>query len=315
MRTRRMIIAGVTSLMALGLLILAGCGDSITTSPPGFVSDEDLLREFLDADEIFDDLGPYEGAQGAVDGGSGREPIDPLTFWRTITERRRHHEVVFDPDEGTAEVTIGRGVRGILHIIDESMEEYEKRFLHRGLRYATVARDPDWEPPHDPQGPHGPHGPHDPPHGDSPDHPHPGPHGPWSLTAVSGFLSQTEECTISIDWIRLEGESFDVTITDPLELLAVPDGIAAFQRGEEVTVTVSGPAEGSIVFFHTRRHRSPLAYADDGTFTGTWTVMRRGRHTAWVQALAHDTIFDSEYPDDALIWGTPYFVFGEDSEE
>jgi hypothetical protein len=37
-------------------------------------------------------------------------------------------------------------------------------------------------------------------------------------------------------------------------------------------------------------------------------VERRGRHSAWVEAIAHDSIFDSEYPDDTLIWGTPFQV-------
>ena len=311
MRRRRLVAAGLTALFAASLFAIAGCGDSITMSGPASVDDEGLLREFLEEDEIFDDLGPYDGTQGTVDGGDGRDAIDPLTFWREITERDRYREIIFDPEEGTAQVTVHRDVWGILHIVDQEMDEYEKPFHHEGLRLATFARDPDWEPPHGPQGPHGPH----PPNDGSPNHPHPRPHGPWSVIEVSGFLAQSEECTISIDWIRVQSASVDVTITDPLALLAVPDEIMAFERDEEVTVTVSGPPEDSIVFLHTRRHRSPLEYAGDGTFTGTWTVTHQGRHTAWVQALAHDTIFDSEYPDDALIWGAPYFVFDEEFEE
>jgi len=79
-------------------------------------------------------------------------------------------------------------------------------------------------------------------------------------------------------------------------------------------VTVSGPPEDAIVFLHTRHHRSPFEYSG-GTFTGTWTVTRPGRHGAWVQAMAHDTIYDTDYPDDAIIWGTPYFVAEGNVEE
>jgi hypothetical protein len=46
-------------------------------------------------------------------------------------------------------------------------------------------------------------------------------------------------------------------------------------------------------------------------FVGTWTVRHPGVHCAGVQALAHDSIFDSEYPDDSLIWAMPYEVAPE----
>ena len=52
----------------------------------------------------------------------------------------------------------------------------------------------------------------------------------------------------------------------------------------------------------------------DGTFAGTWTVSRPGRHTAWVEAMAHGTLFDSEHPDDTLVWGMPYLVGALDSD-
>jgi hypothetical protein len=31
--------------------------------------------------------------------------------------------------------------------------------------------------------------------------------------------------------------------------------------------------------------------------------------------MAHDTIYDSDYPDDTLVWGMPYVVTRADIEE
>jgi hypothetical protein len=65
---------------------------------------------------------------------------------------------------------------------------------------------------------------------------------------------------------------------------------------------------------HDRGHRSPFQY-DSGVFVGTWTVTHNGVHCAGVQALAHDSIYDSEYPDDSLIWAMPYEVGDEEESE
>jgi len=65
---------------------------------------------------------------------------------------------------------------------------------------------------------------------------------------------------------------------------------------------------------HDRGHRSPFQY-DGGAFVGTWTVTHEGVHCAGVQALAHDSIYDSEYPDDCLIWAMPYEVGDEEESE
>jgi hypothetical protein len=265
------------------------------------VDDEETLRAFVDEDDIFDDLGPYEGGPSSVGSSNGRAEIDPLTFWRVVTDRHREFEILFDPEAGTAEVTVYRDIWGVLHIIDEGMIEYEKPFHHEGLRHANFVRDPDWE---------SPNGPSDQGNG----HQHRFRRGPWVLTELSGFRAQSDTLTVEIDWIRVQSATVDVMITDPLELMSVPDEIMAFKVGEDVTVTVSGPAEDSILFLHTRHWKSPFQYAG-GEFTGTWTVTHPGRHNAWVEAMAHDTLFDSEHPEDTLVWGMPYVVEGEGVEE
>lgn len=302
----------VVALLALGLFVFAGCGDTMTMSDPAAVDDEETLREFLEDDEIFDDLGPYEAGRTAFGAQDGRGEIDPLTFWRVVTERDREREIVFDPETGIAEVTVHRDIWGELHIVDESAVEYVKPFHHEGIRYATFVLDEEWEPPNGGENAEGSESGENGQNGNAERHRFR--RGPWTLTELSGFLGESDTLSVSIDWIRAQSPTVDVTITDPLALMAVPDEIMTFEAGEEVTVTVSGPPEDAILFLHRRFWKSPLVPTGGGTFEGTWTVARGGRHTAWVEAMAHGTLFDSEHPDDSLVWGMPYVVGGTDPE-
>ena len=290
MRKRMSVPAIAAALLTLGLFVLAGCGDAITMTDVSELSDEEALREFIEDHGFFDEAEIY-GAEDMVSDGSGsREEIDPLTFWREVTERHIVRDVYINHEEGIAEVTIYKEIWGTLNIIDENMVEYEKPMHHEGVRYAVFQRVPHTELDrrHRRRG--------------------------WRLTAISGLVANSvETLTMDIEWIQVQSATVDTTITDPSVLMAVPDEIMSFEMGEEVTVTVSGPPEDAILFLHTRGHRSPFQY-DGGVFVGTWTVTRDGVHCAGVQALAHDSIYDSEYPDDSLIWAMPYEV-GEELEE
>ncbi|MCK4510493.1 hypothetical protein KAW64_02090 [bacterium] len=290
MRKRMSVPAIAAALLTLGLFVLAGCGDAITMTDVSELSDEETLREFVEDHGFFDETEIY-GAESMVSDGSGsREVIDPLTFWREVTERHVVSDIHIDHTEGIAEVTIYKEIWGTLNIIDENMVEYEKPMHHEGVRYAVFQRiDDAW-----------------------PDHRHCRRH--WRLTDISGLVANSvETLTMDIEWIHVQSATVDTTITDPSVLMAVPDEIMHFEIGEEVTVTVSGPPEDAILFLHTRGNRSPFQY-DGGAFVGTWTVTHRGVHCAGVQALAHDSIYDSEYPDDSLLWAMPYEV-GEELEE
>lgn len=286
----------VGTALAFGLLTLAGCGDSVTMTDVSELQEEEELREFIEDHGFFDESVVYGAEPMVVGDTDSREPIDPLTFWREVTERRVVRDVLINHEEGTAEVTVYKELWGTLNIIDENMVKYEKPMHHEGVRHAVFTRTVDLAP-------------------------HEGVHtsassryrrGRWTLTAVSGMVTNSvETLTMDIDWVSVQSPTVDVTITDPLELMAVPDEIMHFERGEEVTVTVSGPPEGSILFLHARGHKSPFQY-DGEVFVGAWTVVHSGVHCAGVQALAHDSIFDSEYPDDCLIWAMPYAVGREE---
>jgi len=211
-------------------------------------------------------------------------------------------DVYIDQEAGIAEVTIYKEIWGTLHIIDEDMVEYEKPMHHEGVRYAIFHRNDDVST------------------GNSYGHcgetgnTHHS-RGRWTLTDISGLVANSvETLTMNIEWIHVQSATVDITITDPSVLMAVPDEIMSFEMGEEVTVTVSGPPADAILFLHTRGHRSPFQY-DGGVFVGTWTVTHEGVHCAGVQALAHDSIYDSEYPDDCLIWAMPYEVSDEEESE
>lgn len=292
----------VAALVALTALILSGCGDTVTMSDPAAVDDEEMLREFVDEDGMFDDLGPYEAGFESSGGSVGRDVIDPLTFWREITDRDRIVEIVYEAETGTASVTVHREIWGVLHILAEDMVEYEKPFHHTGLRYATFLKDEDWEPPGGQgEGPGG--GDHE---GQGEQHQFR--RGPWELTEISGFVGESDTLTVSMSHVNVQSATADFTIYDPLELLAVPEEVLTLGIGEEVTVTVYGAPEDAILFLHTRCRKSPLQHEGGGVFVGTWTVERQGRHAAWIEAMAHDTIYDSEHPEDTLVWGMPYLV-------
>ena len=291
---RRLATAALVPVLALGAFVFAGCGEGLTAAAPEALDDDSVLREFLDEEDLFDDLGMYDVGE-LSSGGDGREAIDPLTFWRIVTDFAVHRDVVVDTLEGTAEATIYRDVWGELHIVTEEMEEIVKPFHHTGQRYANFALAED------------------PPDDDREGGRHRYRCGRWELTEVSGYLGQSDDLSMTIDWIRVQGDSVDVTITDPLELLAVPEEIMLLAAGEEVTVTVSGPPADAILFLHTRHWHSPFVY-DGGVFTGTWEVQRAGRHCAWVTALAYETLHDSEYPDDWMVWGMPYEATGDEPE-
>ena len=303
MRKRMSVPAIAVALLTLGLFVLAGCGDAITMTDVSELSDEEALREFIEDHGFFDETEIY-GAEPMVSGGSdSREAIDPLTFWREVTERHVVRDLYIDHAEGIAEVTIYKEIWGTLNIIDENMVEYEKPMHHEGTRYVVFQRNDNMTPEND--------GGHCGETGNTYRHRR----GRWTLTDISGLVANSvETLTMDIEWIHVQSATVDVTITDPSALMAVPDEIMHFETGEEVTVTVSGPPEDAILFLHTRGHRSPFQY-DGDVFVGTWTVTHNGVHCAGVQALAHDSIYDSEYPDDSLIWAMPYEVGDEDESE
>ena len=285
--------------VAAAALSLSGCGDAITSAVTDTADDEAMIRALMDEDEFFELLGPYDGEPVSLGGQATREEIEPYRFWREITEREVTRNITINDTAGTAYAEIYKELWGTFNVLDWHGTLYEKPLHHFGERYATFAYDLDWMP-----------GPGIGDENKGTQHRH----GPWRLTAISGFVAQSETTTVSIDWIHVQSASVDVTITDPLALLAVPDEIMTFPRGEEVTVTVSGPPEDALVFLHAPFRKRPLAPQEDGTFQGSWIVSRRGGHCAWIEALARDSVFDSEYPEDVKIWGMPYEVVFEEDE-
>jgi hypothetical protein len=282
-------------------------------SDPAAVDDEEMLREFVEEDGIFDDLGPYEAGYASSGGSADRDVIDPLTFWRHLTDRQKTVQVDYDPETGTASVTVNREVWGVLHILGEDMIEYEKEFHHTGVRYATFVKDENWVPLGEPGGEGRGESQGD-GQGDSQGQQRRFRHGPWELTEISGYVGESDVLTVEFDYIHIQSATADITVNDPLDLLAVPDEVPTFEVGEEVTVTVHGAPDDAILFLHTRHWKSPFQPQGGGVFTGAWTVERPGRHCAWIEGLAHDTIYDSEYPEDTLVWGMPYVVDGDEEE-
>ena len=293
MRWNRFPMITVVAVLTAGSLSLSGCGEALTSAEDTGLDDEALLRELMETDPFFAVAGPYEGDAITLGGSATREEINPFRFWREITEKEITRQISINDTAGTADAAVYVELWGTFNVLDWDTTLYVKDLHHLGERYAQFAHDLDWMP--------------GPGYGDEnlgTQHRH----GPWRLTAISGFVAHSDTTTMTIDWVRVQGDSVDVTITDPLALMAFPDEVMTFVRGEHVTVTVSGPPEDALVFLHAPYRKLPLAPQEDGTFQGSWAVTRRGGHCAWVEALAHDSLFDSEYPEDVMIWGMPYEV-------
>ena len=300
MEHKRRALLALLAVVAVGSVALSGCGETLVSADSSDLDDRETIEAYSEEAGFFDESDIYDVASIPVAGSDQRTELEPVRIWREITERVVTRVVQVDHVEGTADLSVTRELLGTLNIVDSDSTLYVKPMHHTGVRYAEFEKDDEWEPDND--------------GGYQAGKTHRYRRGPWGLTATSGLLSSSEHLTMHIDWMRVQSATVDVTISDPTLLMSVPDEIMHFEVGQQVTVTVSGPPDDALVFLHTRRHRDALEY-DAGVFTGTWTVMHRGAHCAAIQALAHDSIYDSEYPDDCLIWGMPYAVGTENDVE
>lgn len=289
------------ALLTLAGLVLAGCGHSTsstqasTAAPAG--SDQAQVAGVLadNPDYVNEDLFQSQLAQ-SYDETAGFAAIQPLHFWRAITDVQTTFDTQFGAPDSTgrpttALVTIHRHLTGTFNIVagsttpgDTSRSLVQKPLDDAWTRKIALVRAPDR-------------------------------FGPaimrWHLAGTSGVDVGTNGGVTRVRSLRIQSTNIDTTITDPLELhrlrsvLFVPEGTA-------VTLTATTANASDIVLFYGHDMRRRFTNNGDGTFTFTFTAGRFiGLRNFGVDALSHGTLFDDAAAYDSNAWIFPYVVLAD----
>jgi hypothetical protein len=290
--------------LAAGLL--TGCsGDSVppnralsSTGKPGDIySEADLLEAMVPAPSLIDEglfadptetslAGSSPSAEEAVS-----SPIQPLRFWRHITDVRRSYEFAYADSDSvgrptTAIVTVHKRLLGTFNIVPEPENEDDPRtVLRKELRDHWVRRvklrrvrraDVDGE--------------------------------RWRVAAVSGVKVTSRDATSEILSLHVEAGALDTVITEPLAFFNLRR-ILRFDEGAEVTLTVTTNRSDDVVLLYRSGHREKMANNGDNTYTATFPAgdLEGWRHFG-VNALSHGTLYDDELPYDSKAWVLPYVI-------
>ncbi|HET9885937.1 MAG TPA: hypothetical protein VFR10_00390, partial [bacterium] len=249
--------------------LLSGCFDGDDSpSGPGDSDSEDQAAieasigqesaEFADSDLL------VWGEDFA--GGTTRDAINPLRWWRELQRLEKTIEVTIHRDgpPSSADVTVTTDASGVLHLVsgdDPDFERINKDFEITGVRSLYFERrDARML---DRRG--------------------------WVLRGLSGFDAESPGTTRQIHSVQLKSGSIESTITD-IHAVVARNELTRFPFDAEVEITVNTGDDKDAVFLHLRRDhlRIPLVSNGDGTFSGKFrTGSTRGvRHLA-VDVLSH----------------------------
>jgi len=294
---RKAPVVTLALLVAAALFVLGGCGQNQGPVGPDISdSDEVTLRSFVDE---YPDLFTFEYQDGSQEGGEGipestlPKPIDPVAFWREITDKQREVEIHIVQDSiTTAQVTVTTYIQGLFHTVTMD-SHYTKEIDDTAVRYAYFEKEKP-EPAETNRR-----------------------HRGWKLTKISGWEIVSNPSTKQINSLQVTSSSglVDTVITDMSSLWDVED-LFVFQPGDSITLTVDTGNPQDLVFLHAPRvFRRPFKHIGGGVFTGTWVtgqwpsvdVRPRARH-ATIDVIDHGTVFDDQLPYDSMAWGMVYFV-------
>jgi len=296
MKKKEHLVQGGLLTLAI-LFILGGCGQNQSpVGPTGSLDDEACIRAFVeDNAEMFSydyQDGSEEIAAGSDEPALSKEldGIDPVAFWREITEREKDIDVHIYKDSlgAHAEVTITTSLQGWFHTVTMD-SDYTKEIDDTAVKYAYLER------PANPQGE--------------------ARHGGWVRRAVSGWEIVSDPCTKMIYSVQVTSSSgaVDTTITEVSSLWDLED-LFVLEPGDSVTLTVDTGDPEDLVFLHAPHFfRRPFQHIGGGIFQGTWVtvdgpnVPPRPRH-ATIDVIDHGAVFDDGMPYDSRAWGMVYFV-------
>jgi len=293
MKKKGLQIVMVEFLVLAVLFVLGGCGKSQgPVGPDSSGGDEASLRAFVEDNPdlfTFDFDDGSQASQNLSPDQALLKTIEPVAFWREITDRERDVEIqIFYPGGDSipyAEMTITDYIQGLFHTVTMD-SAYTKEIDDTAIRYAYFEKDSVG-----------------------------GPFEGWELKKVSGSEIASNPCTKEILSVHISSSSglVDTTITDISDLWYLED-LFVFDLGDSVTLTVDTGNPDDVVFLHAPFfHRHPFKHIGGGVFEGTWVTaeehisFRRPRHAA-IDVIDHGTIFDDEMPYDSRAWGMVYYV-------
>ncbi len=284
---------------------LAGCGqnhlaDPVSATPgTGSGSDEALVVSTLAGQPQVVEDGLAESAEATtLDSPTGTAAaIDPLTYWRRITDVQRAFEVAFaDTDASgrptTAVVALRKRLSGTFNILAGAPAEaglppdtafvvhkpledhWVRRVLLKRLPLAAGGTDPLWR-----------------------------------IVATSGVQITAREAATRILRLRIQCASLDTTITDPLAFHRLRR-ILRLAPESLVTLTATTGANDDVVVLQHADRRLRFRNNGDATYTGVWRSgpFAPGVRHFGVNALAHGTLFDDAAPYDSQSWLFPYVL-------
>ena len=289
-------------LLSLTGLALAGCGRSTdsmqasSTAPPTG-SDQAQVASVLAAnpDYVNEDLYASQQAQ-SYEQASGLAAIQPLNFWRAITNVETTFDTEFGPPDSTgrptrALVTIHRHLTGTFNIAalvlsptDTTRTRIQKPLDDAWTRRIALVRLPDRMDPAITR---------------------------WRLAGTSGVDVHTRGGVTQVKSLRIQTAELDTTITDPLELHRLRR-VILLPQGTEVTLTATTGSASDVVLFYGHDQRRRFTNNGDGTFTFHFVAGRYiGIRNFGVDALSHGTLFDDAAPYDSNAWIFGYVVVAD----
>ncbi len=300
----------LTLALLLTSLSLVGCSKKNPTSPltgaTGDVSTQ-VLNTLAAAPSAVEDGLADAPTVASFDGTTGMlAAIQPLRFWRHITNVERSFDVVMN-DSVTATVTIHKTLTGTFNILtsptalgnmvpaDSALTVVQKPLEDHWTRRVLLKRVA--------------------PDGDDDDErdgvTHEG-EGEWRVAATSGVDVKSAGVTTQIMSVHIQSGPIDTTITDPLAFQRLRK-VLHFSPDTTVTVTVTTSRNNDIVVFQHADRRIRLHNNGDNTYSGTWRTgfFFWGLRHFGVNALSNGTLFDDQAPYDSEMWLFPYTLAPE----
>jgi hypothetical protein len=317
MRTTRFL----TLALLLTSLSLVGCSKNknptspLTGTPAGSgPQSTQVLSTLAAAPSAVEDGLADAATVASFDGTTGMlAAIQPLRFWRNITNVERSFDIVFSDSDlvthepMTATVTIHKTLTGTFNILtsltaltntvpaDSSLTVVRKPLEDHWTRRVLLKRvPPDGDGDDERDGmTH---------HGDS----------EWRVAATSGVDVKSAGVTTQIMSVRVQSGPIDTTITDPLAFQKLRK-VLHFSPDTTVTITVTTGRNNDIVVFQHFDRRTRLHNNGDNTYSGTWRTgfFFWGLRHFGINALSNGTLFDDQAPYDSEQWLFPYSLAPE----
>jgi hypothetical protein len=293
-------ILGLFTGLVLAAGLLAGCGKGVSPTgpggPAGTSNDQTQVASQIAGNPQYVEDGLFEGEDPtpastapAIQPEGALADIQPINFWRHITDVRRTFEYAFGDTDSTgrptrAVVTVNRVLTGTFniqapspadsvfgrHVIRKPLKDFWTRRIT--LRRVSV---PESEEPQ------------------------------WRIVGLSGVRVVSRNAETKITSLRVQAADLDTTIADPLAFTHLRR-VLRFAPDEDVTLTVTTLRDDDVVVLQRRDRRFRFRNNGDNTHTGVFrAAFLEGVHHVGVNALSHGTLYDDGSPYDSQAWLFP----------